>query len=65
MNRTIVEVRRGGVGFLGLLQLLLIALKIMGYIQASWLVVLIPIFLTVSWAALIMVFAFFYMMHKK
>ena len=32
----------GGVGFFGALQLLLVALKLMGYIGWSWLLVLLP-----------------------
>lgn len=41
-----VEASSGGIGFFGLLQIALIVLKIMGYIQASWFIVLLPSFIS-------------------
>ncbi len=44
----------GGIGFVGLLGILFIALKLTGYIHWSWWWVLAPIW--ISWAAAIVVF---------
>lgn len=46
MSNTTV-VKSGGIGFFGMLQLTLIVLKIMGFITASWFVVLLPIIIPV------------------
>lgn len=44
---------RGGVGFLGLLTLLFIGLKLTGYIAWSWIWVLAPLWIPLSIALLI------------
>ena len=44
----------GGVGFLGLLTLLFIGLKLTGYIAWSWIWVLAPIWIPISIALLIL-----------
>ena len=42
----------GGIGFLGLLTILFIALKLTGYINWSWLWVLSPIWIVLSFIAI-------------
>lgn len=45
MSNVKTEVQSGGVGFLGLLTILFIALKLMGVISWSWLWVLSPLWI--------------------
>lgn len=56
------EGKSGGMGFVGLLQLLLIGLKITGYITASWFWVLMPIWGSVLVALGVVGVAFFILM---
>ena len=53
----------GGIGFVGLLQILFIALKLLGVIDWSWLWVLSPIW--ISCIILILIFAFIIWLYKK
>lgn len=46
-----------GIGFFGLLQILFIALKLMGYIQWEWWKVLLPTIIEISIIALILLLA--------
>lgn len=45
MKQEIEVKQKGGIGFLGLLTILFIALKLMGYIAWSWLWVLSPLWI--------------------
>jgi uncharacterized membrane protein YqjE len=47
--------QQGGIGFLGILALIFITLKLMGYIKWSWLWVLSPIWIPLAFAALMLV----------
>lgn len=44
MGRQTVIVKQGGLGFLGFLTLLFIALKFTGYITWAWWIVLLPLY---------------------
>ena len=46
----------GGVGFLGVLQIVLIVLKAFGLIDWPWLLVLFPLWIEFAFAALLLVF---------
>lgn len=50
-----------GIGFWGLLQIVLITLKILGYIKAAWWLVLLPSIISV--ALTIIVLIFFYILY--
>lgn len=51
------NVSNTGIGFFGLLQILFIALKLMGYIQWEWWKVLLPTIIEISIIALILLVA--------
>ena len=57
-RRERVNYQQGGTGFLGLLGLLFIALKLTGYISWSWFYVLMPIWLPFAIVLAILAFAF-------
>lgn len=44
-----------GIGFWGLLQIVLIALKILGYIKAAWWLVLLPSIISVALPIIILI----------
>ena len=48
----------GGVGFLGVLQIVLIVLKAFGLIDWPWLLVLFPLWIDIALVALLLVFCF-------
>jgi hypothetical protein len=60
MKSTIVNnnIRSGGVGFCGLLTILFIALKLIGYITWSWLWVLSPLWIGLAVVFVIWAFIF-------
>lgn len=43
-----MNVKNGGIGFLGVLQILFIALKLLGIINWSWWLVLLPLLISVG-----------------
>ena len=45
---------KNSVGFMGLLQLLLIALKLMGYISWPWRYVFMPMWFTIAFSAVVL-----------
>lgn len=49
--------KSGGIGFVGLLQILFIGLKLTGHIQWSWLWVLSPLWITTGFAILLLLMA--------
>lgn len=49
------EVKNYGIGFIGLLQIALIVLKLIGVIQCGWFIVLLPIIITLSFKILIFI----------
>ena len=51
------EVKNYGIGFIGLLQIALIVLKLVGVIQCGWFIVLLPIIITLSFKILIFIIA--------
>lgn len=55
MNNTQKETTNGGIGFIGALQLLFIALKLTGFIKWSWVWVLSPIWISTIIAIAIIV----------
>lgn len=50
-----------GTGFLGLLQITLIVLKVLGYIKAAWWLVLLPSIIGVALTIIILIFFIFIM----
>lgn len=55
-DKIIVE-KQGGIGFMGILQIVFIVLKLLGVINWSWLLVLLPIIIPLSITLLIFVVA--------
>lgn len=55
----------GGIGFVGLLTILFIALKLMGEIDWSWVWVLSPIWISASIVVLVVLFLFWLEKKKK
>nr|DAE94222.1 MAG TPA: hypothetical protein [Caudoviricetes sp.] len=54
-----------GIGFWGLLQIVLITLKILGYIKAAWWLVLLPSIISVALTIIVLIFfLFFYFLCK-
>lgn len=53
-----------GIGFWGLLQIILIVLKVLGYIKAAWWLVLLPSIIGVALTIIILIF-FIFIMSKK
>lgn len=51
------ETRSGGIGFLGLLTILFIGLKLTGYIEWSWWLVLLPTLIPAGIVVLLLTFA--------
>ena len=51
------EVKHYGIGFIGLLQIALIVLKLVGVIQCGWFIVLLPIIISLSFKILIFIIA--------
>lgn len=49
-------VKSGGIGFVGLLQLLFIALKLIGIIDWPWVFVLLPIIISAGLVILLLIF---------
>lgn len=49
-----------GIGFWGLLQIVLIALKILGYIKAAWWLVLLPSIISVAFTIIIWIALYIY-----
>jgi len=49
-------VKSGGIGFVGLLQLLFIALKLIGIIDWPWVFVLLPIIISAGLVIVVLVF---------
>lgn len=47
-----------GIGFLGLLQIVLITLKILGYIKAAWWLVLLPSIISVALTIIVLIFLY-------
>lgn len=55
----------GGISFLGMLTILFIALKITGYIDWSWILVLLPILIPFGAVLCVIVSAFFAILLKS
>lgn len=55
MNKKVSSSSSSGIGFFGLLTIVFITLKLLGYINWSWLWVLAPIFIPVTIAIVIVV----------
>lgn len=53
-----------GIGFVGLLTILFVGLKLTGYISWSWLWVLCPIWISTCFVMLILAFILFYAVFK-
>ena len=53
-----------GIGFLGLLQVVLIALKLTGFVSISWWLVLIPLWINIIVIVIIIVIAIVYVIVK-
>lgn len=51
-------VRSGGIGFVGLLQLLFIALKLIGIIDWPWVLVLLPIIIGAGLVVVVLIIVF-------
>ena len=49
------EVKYYGIGFIGLLQIALIVLKLVGVIQCGWFIVLLPIIISLSFKIIIFI----------
>lgn len=49
-----------GIGFWGLLQIILITLKILGYIKAAWWLVLLPSIISVAFTIIIWIALYIY-----
>ena len=47
-----------GIGFWGLLQIILITLKILGYIKAAWWLVLLPSIIGVALTIIVLIFLY-------
>lgn len=54
-----------GIGFWGLLQIILIVLKVLGYIKAAWWLVLLPSIIGVALTIIILIFFIFIMSKFK
>jgi hypothetical protein len=50
-----------GIGFWGLLQIVLITLKILGYIKAAWWLVLLPSIISVALTIIILIVFFIFL----
>lgn len=50
-----------GIGFWGLLQIVLITLKILGYIKAAWWLVLLPFIISVALTIIILIVFFIFL----
>lgn len=50
-----------GIGFWGLLQIVLITLKILGYIKAAWWLVLLPSIISVALTIIILIVVFIFL----
>ena len=50
-----------GIGFWGLLQIVLITLKILGYIKAAWWLVLLPTIISVALTIIILIVFFIFL----
>lgn len=50
-----------GIGFWGLLQIVLITLKMLGYIKAAWWLVLLPSIISVALTIIVLIFFLFFM----
>lgn len=65
MSNTTTSSSTGGIGFLGLLTILFIALKLTGYITWSWLWVLAPLWIGLAFTiVIIIILAFAYNSRK-
>jgi len=51
------EVKYYGIGFIGLLQIALIVLKLVGVIHCGWFIVLLPIIISLSFKILLFILA--------
>lgn len=49
-----------GIGFWGLLQIILIVLKVLGYIKAAWWLVLLPSIISVAFTIIILIVLYIY-----
>ena len=49
-----------GIGFWGLLQIILITLKILGYIKAAWWLVLLPSIISVALTIIVLIALYIY-----
>jgi hypothetical protein len=54
-----------GIGFWGLLQIILIVLKVLGYIKAAWWLVLLPSIIGLALTIIILIFFIFIMSKFK
>lgn len=59
MNQEIDIVQKGGVGFVGLLQIVFIVLKLCGVINWSWVLVMLPLIISASLIILILIICAF------
>ena len=55
MSKVNKNYKKGGIGFFGLLQLIFITLKILGYINWSWVLVLLPAIILAGVVLLILI----------
>ena len=55
MSKVNNNYNKGGIGFFGLLQLIFITLKILGYINWSWMLVLLPAIILTGVVLLILI----------
>lgn len=55
-NNHRISVELGPTTLIFISELVLIALKIMNYIQVSWLIILIPIIVVITWTTLMLLF---------
>ena len=58
MSKDKTEIQTGGIGFIGLLTIVFITLKLTGYIAWSWLWVLSPLWLPISVVISVAAFGF-------
>lgn len=57
MNQEINVVQKGGIGFVGLLQIAFIVLKLCGVINWSWVFVMLPLIISVGLLVLSLIIA--------
>lgn len=59
MKQEIEVVQKGGIGFVGLLQIVFIVLKLCGVISWSWVLVMLPLIISASLIILILIICAF------